>query len=415
MTILGKPVFLYQNRLKSYAPTVTSAASGYPASNLYDDDLNSLWKATGSADQTIAIDAGAGNTVTADMLCIGWHNLFTAVAGVVLQASDDNWASLVDVIDLRPESNSHVHGLQRLVVGGDFEVWPNGASAAPAGFQLHSFSGGSVAREAVIVNRKYSMKLTRAGADGGYKHVLLSNALAQVKGKAIAFGCFVYCSTANTARLTVNGTQLGTVNSSFHTGSGGWEWLTVVVAVPSNETLLQAICDMVTNNTFAYFDVLRAKVGSSVISGDLSDIVASPVAKRYWRVLLSGMSATPQIGEISFGPKFTLPRWFADGFDDLEKDIERRVTIADGGQKETVTFFKRKRYPCRVKSIAVGSQGETDMMTWLAAVEDGTPFWMLYDLRGSYVPDFVALKDENPKAPISGMRRDFSFTLEQEL
>lgn len=413
--ILGKPIFLYDNLLKRFAPAVTSEASGFPASNLYDDDLNSLWKATGSGDQTISTDAGAGNTVTADSLFIGNHNLFTAGAGVVLQASDDNWASLVDVIDLRPESNAHVHGLQRLVVGGDFEVWPNGAAAAPAGFQVHGFAGGSVAREAVIVNRKYSMKLTRAGADGGYKHVFLSNALDLGKGRTVAFGCFVYCSTANTARLTVNGAQLGVVSSAYHTGSGAWEWLTVAVTVPSNETLLEVICDMVTNDTFAYFDVLRVKAASSIISDDNSDVVTTPLAKRYWRVLFSGMTATPQIGELAFGARFTLPKWFADGFDDLEKDIEGRVTIADGGQKETVTFFKRKRYPCRVRNIAVGSQAETDMMAWLTAVEDGTPFWFLYDLRGSYVPDFVALKDENPKAPISNMRRDFNFTLEQEL
>jgi len=413
--ILGKPIFLYQNLLKGYAPTVTSAASGYPASNLYDDDLNSLWKATGTGTQTITIDAGVGNTISADMLCIGKHNLFTAGAGVALRGSNDNFGTTHDVITVSPETDGMVHGLQRLIVGGDFEVWPSGAAAAPAAFQVHGFAGGSVARESVIVNKKYSMKLTRAGANGGYKHVLLANALAQVKGKTVAFGMFVYCSTANTARLTVNGTQLGAVNSAYHTGSGGWEWLTVVVTVPANETLIEIICDMLTNDTFAYFDVLRGKEGSSITSDDLSNIVTTPFPKRYWRVHLSGMSATPQIGELSFGPKFTLHRRFGDGFDDREKDMNRRVNIADGGQKETINLFKRTVYPCRIKNIVVGTQAETDMLDWLDACEDGMPFWMLYDLRGVYVADFVSLSDDNPKSPISGMRRDFNFKLEQEL
>lgn len=413
--ILGKPIFLYQNLLKSYVPTVTSAAADYPATNLYDDDLNSFWKATGSGDQNITIDAGAGNTISADMFCIGNHNLFTAGAGVLLQASDDNFSTVVTVADLRPESNAYVHGLQRLIVGGDFEVWPGGASAAPAAFQVHGFAGGSVARESVIMNKKYSMKLTRNGADGGYKHVFLSNALNQVKGKTVAFGEFVYCSTANTARLTVNGTQLGQVNSAYHTGSGAWEWLTVVVTVPANETLLEVICDMVTNDTFAYFDVLRAKEGTSIISDDQSDVVITPLAKRYLRVALSGMSATPQIGELSFGPKLILPRRFLEGFDDRQKEMDKKVNTADGGQRETINFFKRNVYPCRIKNIAVGTQAETDMLAWLDAVEDGAPFWMLYDLRGAYIPDFVSYTDNSIKAPISGMRRDFSFNLEQEL
>ena len=64
---------------------------------------------------------------------------------------------------------------------------------------------------------------------------------------------------------------------------------------------------------------------------------------------------------------------------------------------------------------AVGTQAETDMLDWLDACEDGMPFWMLYDLRGVYVAAFVSLSDDNPKSPISGMRRDFNFKLEQEL
>lgn len=414
--ILGKPIFLYQNLLKSYVPTVTSAATDYPAANLYDDDINSLWKATGSGDQTITIDAGVGNTITADALCIGNHNLFTAGAGVLFRASDDAFASEnLHVMDARPESDGKFHILQRIIVGGDFEVWPSGASAAPAGFQIHGFAGGTVERESVIVNKKYSMKLTRGGANGGYKHVLLPNALTQVKGKTIAFGKYVYCSTANTARLTVNGTQLGTVNSSYHTGSGAWEWLTVVVTVPANETYLAVISDMMTNDTFAYFDVLRAKEGSSITSDDLSDIVTIPLAKRAWRVGLSGMSATPQIGELAFGPKFILPKWFGSGFDDLAEDIEKKVNVADGGQMETIKLFERKVYPCRIRNIAVGTQAETDIIAWVNAVKDGTPFWMLYDLRGSYVPDLVSIEDKQLKAPISSMRRDFNFNLQQEL
>lgn len=411
-----KPIFFYDNLLKKHTVTVTTENASYPKGNLFDDDINSLFKPTGFGDLSISIDAGVGNTISADTLCIGNHNLFTAGAGAVLQASDDNFASLLDVADVRPESNALVHGLQRLIVGGDFEVWPGGAAAAPAGFQVHGFAGGSVAREAVIVNKKYSMKLTRAAADGGYKHVLLDNALAQIKGKTVAFGCYVYCSTANTARLTVNGTQLGVVNSAFHTGSGAWEWLTVAVTVSSSETLLAVICDMMTNATFAYFDVMRAKAAAAVTSVDQSDVVTTPLAKRYWRVLLSGMAAIPQIGELAFGARYDLQSYLSGGFD-RERRIEGNINIADGGQKETIIRHRRNAFPVNIESVRMNSQEETDLLAWRDAVEDGTPFWFLVDtVGGTYQAYFVSLSELGHKAPYDRRGcRNFNFVFEEEL
>lgn len=412
--ILGKPIFLYDNLLKSYAPAATSEASGFPASNLYDDDLNSLWKATGSGDQTISTDAGAGNTVTADSLFIGNHNLFTAGAGLIMQGSDDNFAAdKTTVLAHRPPSDELLGAMARIIVNEGFEVWGAGTSVAPSGWTFAG-TGGSVARNSTTVKEVlYSASITSGAGDFAVMSSSIVGDHTYYQSKTVSLGCWVRCSTANAARVYIyDGTT--TYLSGYHSGVDGWEWLTVTCNVPASITALKFGLRVEAGSVTAHFDGARARVWPSVSPADTSDF-SQPVSKRYWRVQLVSMTATPQIGELAFGARFTLPKWFADGFDDLEKDIERRVTIADGGQKETVTFFKRKRYPCRVRNIAVGSQAETDMMAWLTAVEDGTPFWFLYDLRGSYVPDFVALKDENPKAPISNMRRDFSFTLEQEL
>lgn len=253
---LGKPIFFYDNLLKKYAVAVTSENSAYPKGNLYDDDLNSLFKPTGSGDLTVRIDAGA--SVPVDIFCLGRvHNLATVSATVFLQYS---------------------------------------ATGAWAGEEANAFAPFDPATDNSVQHKTFTQ-----------------------------------------------------------------------------------------------------------------------VSARYWQVKFSGMTGVPQIGELAFGARFTLPKWFADGFDDLAEDIEKKVNVADGGQLETIKLFSRKVYPCRVKNIAVGTQAETDMIAWLNGVKDGSPFWMLYDLRGSYVADFVSIEDKTVSAPVTAMRRDFNFKLQQEL
>lgn len=254
----GKPIFFYDNLLKEYTVTVTTENAAYPKGNLYDDDLNSLFKPTGSGDLTVRIDAGAA--VPVDIFCLGRvHNLLTVSATVALQHS---------------------------------------ATGAWAGEESDAFTPFD------------------PSTDNSYQHKLFTQ-----------------------------------------------------------------------------------------------------VSARYWQVKFSGMSGIPQIGELAFGARYTLPKWFGDGFDDRKKKLKKIVNLSDGGQSETVNFNKRRVFPCRIRNIAVGTQAETDMFAWRDAVEEGMPFWMLWDLSGgAYEMALVTLPDDELEAPISsGMRRDFSFNLQEEL
>ena len=254
---LQNPIFFYANLLKSYTPTVTSEASGYPKGNLYDDDLNSMWKATSTAEQSINIDAGAA--VPVDVFCLGpVHNLKTADAELSLQYSSTGaWA-----------------GEQTVV----FTLTPS--------------------------------------ADNVYDHRLFTQ-----------------------------------------------------------------------------------------------------VSARYWRIVLASLAATPQIGEIAFGARYTLPKYFAEGFDDRNRVLTKTVNTSDGGQREKIVFHRRRTFPCTMTPITVGAQAETDFFTWRDAVEDGTPFWFLYDVGNDYETVFVSLIDTEFNAPISlGLsRQNITFKLEEEL
>jgi hypothetical protein len=83
--------FYYKHGLSGLV--ATSAATGYPVSNILQPVDGTLWKATSTATQYITFDAGVGNTYSPDYLLIHNHNLFTAGATVVLQYSTDNFAA----------------------------------------------------------------------------------------------------------------------------------------------------------------------------------------------------------------------------------------------------------------------------------------------------------------------------------
>lgn len=406
-----KVKFFWQTMLGSAGSTLTatSTASGYSVNNIYNMLEIYKWAAANASDpHLLAYDAGVGNAYSADYLAASGHNWGTIGGYVLLEYSDDGVAYTPTIV-LRPTTNKALVEEAKIIVNGDFEVWPNGVSSAPAGFQVHGFAGGAVARESVIVNKEFSMKLTRNGADGGYKHVFLPNALAQVKGKTVAFGEYVYCSTANTARLTVNGTQLGQVNSAFHSGSGAWEWLTVVVTVPSNETLLEVISDMVTNNVSAYFDVLRAKVGASVTGDDFTDLITSPISKRYWRLRFTGHSAAPEAAICIWGNKTELK--YAMPFDPCEEEIKATVVKGPTGYVLGVHNQYRERR-MDLKFSNVDSSAYQKLKEWWEG--NGLKnFFVAWD-KGNHPDDvFLMMPDPRFRNPFihGGTRREVNVTL----
>jgi hypothetical protein len=80
----GNVTFLYDN-IGVY--TATSEESGFEDDNLTDGLESTHWTATSTATQELIHDAGLGNTVTADFMALGGHNLSGCT--VTLKESSD--------------------------------------------------------------------------------------------------------------------------------------------------------------------------------------------------------------------------------------------------------------------------------------------------------------------------------------
>jgi hypothetical protein len=86
MADAAKPLILYQNKLESPGiAAITSEASGYPKSNLYDGRPFTTWKPTTTATQNIDIDLGASATIEA--FAVLQHTLGTNTATVTITST----------------------------------------------------------------------------------------------------------------------------------------------------------------------------------------------------------------------------------------------------------------------------------------------------------------------------------------
>lgn len=145
-----------------------------------------------------------------------------------------------------------------LLVNSDFETWAAGASAAPTGWTFFGASS-SVAREGTTKQiGSYSakvVKVTDANA-GLYNATVCSDkGIVYYRGKTLTFGCWVWCATANTARIALAGAVDPSLHySSYHTGDSTWQWLSVSYAVYATETTEYVFLYVDGADATAYFD-----------------------------------------------------------------------------------------------------------------------------------------------------------------
>jgi hypothetical protein len=162
-------------------------------------------------------------------------------------------------------------GLVNLLINGDFELWSNGASAAPDGWTL-SGSGASVAREASIIKLgTYSVKLTRGGTDcqvynSNYSTIpILGKGIAYWQGRTITYNCWVYATVATTTRLHISD-GIGNSYSSYHTGNSTWQLLTVTRTIDAGATGILVNLVVRTTDTSSYFDGAMLVEGESAFT-----------------------------------------------------------------------------------------------------------------------------------------------------
>jgi hypothetical protein len=130
-------------------------------------------------------------------------------------------------------------------------------------------AGSTVSREEGIVKAgTYSAKLTRVTTNAKLTQDIQNaggHTLAYWKGRTITFGCWAYVNGASRVRLTINDGVTET-DSLFHSGTPGWEYLTVTKTCSLSSTAIDLQCTIITHdNTTAYFDL--ATVSTQTITG----------------------------------------------------------------------------------------------------------------------------------------------------
>lgn len=165
-----------------------------------------------------------------------------------------------------------------LAYEGGFERWDNGASSAPNGWNL-SGAGATVAQASGSGNVKegsYAATITRVGNDCALTQNLDlliptfglpvfeqagTGALKWFHSRTVCMGVWVKCSVTNAARISITD-GVDTFNSSFHSGEGGYEFLTVDGAFGNTGNELTVKCQVVNTNTSATFDQVVVTIGS---------------------------------------------------------------------------------------------------------------------------------------------------------
>lgn len=102
------PFVLFHNIFDEYAPTASSEAAGFPDDNIIDWRVSTpyRWKAdTTTTPINISLDAGSGNTVTADTVIFAGHNLSSIAAKWRVTAGTPNPTANVIVDYLTPTDN----------------------------------------------------------------------------------------------------------------------------------------------------------------------------------------------------------------------------------------------------------------------------------------------------------------------
>ncbi len=257
---------------------------------------------------------------------------------------------------------------------GDFgycESWSLGTSVAPDGWTMTG-TAGSVAREGTIVKfGSYSMKIT-SGSSSTYSAEYSFSDYSSYKGRTMTFGAYIYCGTADKARISIYD-GVSTSNSSYHTGSSTWEYVSVTAKIDSSATEITLSCEVASTSIAAYFDggiFVEGETAYIDLSGEIEDW--KPATK----ITLS---------------KFELARR-DETYIDMESVVSREKSISITGNI--------------YKSTAALARSEYD--TILQNLFPGEKWLYLFDDR--YIPAVLSSENATYKAALKYLKFSLTFT-----
>jgi hypothetical protein len=84
---------LYNDLMIDSLLVTSSERSGFPASNVQHPHLTRVWRSVNSTSQTITVNAGTGNTITATSAVMAAHNLSSSATARVQGNTIDTWTA----------------------------------------------------------------------------------------------------------------------------------------------------------------------------------------------------------------------------------------------------------------------------------------------------------------------------------
>ena len=155
------------------------------------------------------------------------------------------------------------------VMNDTFLIWAKGDAVAPTAWTLDTVACAKEATEVKV--GPFSVKLTHSGTDGFLSQNIMgtssfSNAGDYFKGRTFTFGCWVKTSVASMARIQLDDGNT-TSETSYHTGGGGWEFLSTTHEVSALATRLTIKLECKNSSGDAYFSGPTVLPGSLAMTG----------------------------------------------------------------------------------------------------------------------------------------------------
>lgn len=157
-----------------------------------------------------------------------------------------------------------------LISNWNVETWSAGASSPPD-FWLLGGTSPTIARESsTIHNGTYSVKLTGGAGYGVCAQYVGPITLSELQEdeSTITAGAWVYATSANTARIQTL-CSTGWLASAYHSGTPGWEFLSISDTVSSSDTTT-GIGFYIAASGEAYFDAAYLVEASSIADSTLT-------------------------------------------------------------------------------------------------------------------------------------------------
>jgi hypothetical protein len=230
--------------------------------------------ATTISDTSISVD----NLILGGQTIVAYTNALNTKLTNIETLADVTDATNVNAAGAVMESDIPDQSFTNLLENSDFESWSSGTSNAPDRWDLNA---GTIARSTDEKMGEYSISLSYSGASG--RVIQDIEELDRYASETLIMGAWVKCSDADSAKLMLQDSG-GSEYSSYHSGGGDWEFLTVTKVITTTPTYIRANIIVVGFVSDAYFD------GAILVEGSVCPAFSS---KPIWNDGIMLQSYTP--------------------------------------------------------------------------------------------------------------------------